>query len=274
MNPCTGQRLATAILTNGNSALDPETAETYSAGIAYEKRGGFRASLDYWRYDYEDVITRQSAEALVAGATCASPAPGVLVPVADGITLNPNTGAISQVEVDFVNAGSIETDGLDLRVGYTLDTDAAGAFSADLAGTWVTTFDVTETQGGPVVDRLGNRNTQSFTRPTPEVRGNLTLGWEKGPHRLTGIVRHTDSYRDDLNGDAGIDSLTTLDLQYALTLDGALGGTLGDGRTQLRIGAINVTDEDPPFVFDRGGYDPLVADPRGRLVYVGVTQGF
>ena len=270
VNPCTGQRAATAIVTNGNPDLDPEDAVTYSAGIAYERRGGFRASLDYWRYDYDDVITRPSAQAVASGATCTQVAPGVVVPVGDGVTLNPATGGIAQVEVDFLNAGSIETDGLDLRVGYVIDAGGAGAFSADLSGTWVTRFDVAETPGAEPVDRLGSRNVTSFTRPAPERRGNLTLGWERDAHRVTGIVRYTSDYADDLDGGAEIDALTTLDLQYALTLD----GLIGEQRTQLRVGAVNITDEDPPFVLDRGGYDPLVADPRGRLVYVGLTQGF
>ncbi|MCQ8185872.1 TonB-dependent receptor [Parvularcula maris] len=271
VNPCTGQRVAASLVTNGNSDLNPEEAVTYSAGFAYDnRRAGFRFSADYWRYDYEDVITRESVEAVAAGATCQTVAPGVVVPVADGLSVNPATGQISQIEVNFVNAGEIETDGLDVSLGYTRDTDSWGSFSADLMGTWVASFDVAETPDGPSVDRLGSRNVTSFTRPAPELRGNLQLGWELGPHRFTAITRYTDSYEDDLNGGAEIDSFTTLDLQYALTMN----DTFGDKDTLIRIGAINVTDEDPPFVLDRGGYDPLLADPRGRLVYVGITQGF
>jgi iron complex outermembrane receptor protein len=198
-------------------------------------------------------------------------APGVFVPVGPGITLNPNTGQIAQIEVDFVNAGAIETDGLDLAFGYSLPTGSTGTLSADLTATLITSFDVSETQGAPFVDRLGNRNVTSFARSTPHFRGNLALGWEAGQHRVTAIARYTSSYDDDLNSDARIDDLLTLDLQYALTLQELFGGA---GETRLRIGAINITDEDPPFVFDRGGYDPLVGDPRGRLVYVGISQGF
>lgn len=270
VNPCTGQRGAVSLVTNGNSDLAPEDATTYSAGLAYEKRGGFRASVDYWRYDYEDVITRQSPEGIAAGATCQEVAPGVFVPVADGLTVNPLTGQIAEIQVDFVNAGAIETDGVDLAVGYVHDGGTAGTFTADLTATFLTTFDVRETPDAPVVDRAGLRNTTSFTRSTPEARGNLSLGWERGPHRLTGIARYTSSYEDDLNMNAEIDSLTTFDLQYALRLENAL----GLGGTEIRLGAINITDEDPPFVFDRGGYDPLVGDPRGRMVYFGVTQNF
>lgn len=270
VNPCTGQRLATSFLTRGNGDLEPESASTFSAGLAYRQPGGLRASVDYWNYDYEDVITRQSVEAVAANAQCVEVAPGVFVPVANGITLNPVTGQIAEIAVDFVNAGGIQTDGLDVAVGYDFGVGRAGLLSADLALTWITSFDVSETPGAPLVDRLGSRNVTSFTRPTPEVRGNVRLAWELDNHRLTAIVRHTDSYRDDLNADARIDSHTTLDLQYAFNL-----GDLFSARdTELRIGAINVTNEDPPFVNDRGGYDPLVADPRGRLVYVAFSTGF
>jgi iron complex outermembrane receptor protein len=271
VNPCTGQRLATAVVTNGNSGLTPESSTSYSAGLIYNQPGGLRASVDYWRYDYDDVITRQSAQAAAAGAQCTEVAPGVFVPIAPGITLNPATGQISQIEVDFTNAGAIETDGIDFAIGYSLPTESAGTFSADLSATLLTSFDVSESAGAPFVDRLGNRNVNSFVRPTPEFRGNLALGWENNAHRITVISRYTSSYDDDLNADASIDDFLTFDLQYALTLNELFAGA---GETQLRLGAINVTDEDPPFVFDRGGYDPLVADPRGRLIYVGISQGF
>ena len=270
VNPCTGARVAAAFITNGNADLNPESASTYSAGLAYRQPGGLRFSVDYWRYDYDDVITRQSVEAVAANAQCVQAGPGARIPVAPGLTVNPATGQITSIEVDFVNAGSINTDGLDVALGYSFDAGRYGQFSTDLSATLVTKFDVAETRGGPTIDRLGSRNVTSFTRPTPELRGNLRLGYEKDAHLFTAIVRYTDSYRDDLNANVKIDSQTTLDLQYALRLD----GMLGQGRSEFRIGAINVTDEDPPFVFDRSGYDPLVADPRGRTVYASITQSF
>jgi iron complex outermembrane receptor protein len=270
VNPCTGQRGATSIVTRGNADLDPEDSFSFSGGFAYRQPGGLRASVDFFRYDYDGVITRESPEAVAAGAQCVQAAPGVFVPVAEGLSVNPQTGQIAQIEVDFVNAGSIETDGFDIAMGYTLDTDRLGRFDLDLSGTILTSFDVAETPGAPSVDRLGSRNVGSFTRPTPQIRANLSLGWSTGRHRVTAITRYTDSYRDDLNNDARIDSLTTFDLQYALSLD----GLILDRDSELRLGVINLTDEDPPFVFDRGGYDPLVGDPRGRIVYVALTQAF
>ena len=42
----------------------------------------------------------------------------------------------------------------------------------------------------------------------------------------------------------------------------------------LALGVINITDEDPPLAQFALGYDPVVADPRGRVFSVGLTKRF
>ncbi|MEM6486345.1 MAG: TonB-dependent receptor, partial [Pseudomonadota bacterium] len=177
-----------------------------------------------------------------------------------------------QIEVDFINAGSIETDGIDLKVGKVFSLDDLGTLDLELSGTLITTFDVQETPNSPTIDRLDSRNITSFTRSTPDLRANLRASWNMGRHQVTAFVRHIDDYTDDLNNDRRINSYTSLDLQYAYVF-GEGGTGLTDG-LRLQAGALNLTDEQPPFVNDRGGFDALVHDPRGRLIYVGLTKQF
>jgi outer membrane receptor protein involved in Fe transport len=42
----------------------------------------------------------------------------------------------------------------------------------------------------------------------------------------------------------------------------------------ISFGAINLLDEDPPYVSTNGGYDSKVHDPRGRLLYARATFEF
>ena len=65
--------------------------------------------------------------------------------------------------------------------------------------------------------------------------------------------------------DADIESQTTVDVLYTR----AIGHDL-----DLALGVVNLTDEDPPLAQFALGYDPVVADPRGRVVSVGLTKRF
>jgi len=43
---------------------------------------------------------------------------------------------------------------------------------------------------------------------------------------------------------------------------------------RLTVGAINIFDRDPPLAQLNLGYDPIVHDPRGRVIYVSIGQKF
>ena len=42
----------------------------------------------------------------------------------------------------------------------------------------------------------------------------------------------------------------------------------------LALGVVNVFDKAPPLAQFALGYDPVVADPRGRVFNVGLTKRF
>ena len=46
------------------------------------------------------------------------------------------------------------------------------------------------------------------------------------------------------------------------------------GATAHSLGVVNLTDEDPPLAQFALGYDPVVADPRGRVFSLGLTKRF
>ena len=120
----------------------------------------------------------------------------------------------------------------------------------------------------------------------PRLRANLSLGWEKHGHAFTAIVRYIGDYKDDSNpivdagGDPVLDGngreilakiawLTTLDAQYAFTLDDVF-----VDRLTFKIGVINAIGSDPPKTLSQYGFDPLVHDPRGRVVYGRIASSF
>ena len=123
------------------------------------------------------------------------------------------------------------------------------------------------TEGGPAASGVGSTNLNTIGRSLPRNRGEFALGWSGGRHALTGLVHYVDGYRNDRSGitDPVIGAQTTLDLFYALNLRDGL---------ELSLGVVNVADRDPPLAQFALGYDPVVHDPRGRVVSLGLSQRF
>ena len=84
---------------------------------------------------------------------------------------------------------------------------------------------------------------------------------------LNRCIPTTYGYRNDRAGitQTEIASQTAFDLAYATAVAPGL---------DLRVEAINLTDRDPPLAQFAFAYDPIVADPRGRIVSLTLTQRF
>jgi outer membrane receptor protein involved in Fe transport len=130
----------------------------------------------------------------------------------------------------------------------------------------MTSYDIDVPQAGSV-DGLGRRNFANFATSTPELRANVFANWSRGNHAVNAYVRYVDSYVDDEAVYTTIDDHMTLDVQYAIRLP-------AERMPLISFGAINVLDEDPPYVATNGGYDSKVHDPRGRLLYARATFEF
>ena len=239
--------------TVGDPTLQPETSSAYNLGVTWQGSASWALSADFWRYEFEDVLRKENAQAIVN----ADPF--------DARIERTSAGTISIVNVAFINADRIETTGVDLSARSTVDT-GAGLFSGWAEATWLFSYDVTN--AGVEIDALGKLNRANVGAPNQEFRAAAGLSWASGPWEVNGLLRHIGGYEDD--GGGSIDSFTTLDANVRWSLDGFPGlGTGGDLETTITLGAANLLDEDPPYVAIAGNYDPRSADPRGRRVFLG-----
>ena len=163
---------------------------------------------------------------------------------------------------DFVNASSIETDGIDIKADYDFDT-SVGIFTPFVDYTQVFNYDISDPQAGQI-EGAGNRNFTNFGSPTPEVR--YTSGIKYTGSNFTGRIayRYIDSYIDDQN-DLPVDSFGAVDAQVDFNFSKNIAAT---------VGVTNLNDEQPPQVFTNGGFDSRTHDPRGRLFYVQLSAEF
>ncbi len=251
------------INTAGNPDLDPEEADVFNLGITVTSLANLELSLDYWRFDYTDLIVKESAQGLVDQA---------IADFNNGLTdsnaLNKvqrvggsGFGFITLINSDFINASSVETSGVDLGLRYHWDT-SSGQFELRYEWTLVSTYDLEVSPATPEVDGAGSLNATNFARPVPEWRSNLSLGWNYNAASAHIFARYIDSYTDDAAGNADIRSHTTVDLTYSYSFEG------WGSETSLTLGAVNIFDRDPPGVTTFIGFDVQTHDPRGRLLYV------
>ena len=128
--------------------------------------------------------------------------------------------------------------------------------------TYFTDYDVAIT---PAADRIDQLNT-IYNPLESKARADLT--WHRGGFAGALFVNYFGAYDNNLVSPVqSVDSKTTLDLNLSYTV----GSGFAEGLT-LGIDALNVLDEDPPFVNiaqspnGGGGFDPTLNNPVGRII--------
>ncbi len=291
-------------LSVGNPGLTPETADNMNFGLSWVPTEGFlegfSLDIDYYDYEYEDIITRQSSARLLAADNTA---------LTDYVAANPgstfvdavNAGVGNRAQVirndqaillrilpQFFNADSADISGIDVNMSYRWDTDF-GSWRAGLQVAFVDEYEVTS--NGVTFDGVGNYNSQTpVARPLPEYKANATLAWSKDNHRAFMIIKHVDELESDIpagtrgffaavarlagNGgvasdlaDTKIESMTTVDVQYTYSF----GETAFMSEANVTLGIQNVFDEEPPVVSVVTAYDGRLHDGRGRIWFARVA---
>ncbi len=241
----------------------PEESEAFNVGASWEPLDGLQFDVDYFNFDFSNVIIATNPQAILNAANAGDPD-------AIAAVVRSPAGTVLQINNDFANASSVETAGLDFSARWDIDMGDTGTLTPSVTGTYLLNYDVIDPQAG-AVDGEGNRNFENFATSAPQLRLNAGLQWTKGAHSFNAFVRHIDSYTDDQNGGIVIDSDTRIDLQYALAIHEYLDR---DKLAQITIGGRNITGEEPPQVFTNGGFDSKVHDPRGALLYFGLDVEF
>ncbi len=277
IDPVSKSQAFVALRSSGNPELAPEESKAFNLGLSMEPIEALTIDLDYWSFDFEDVIIETNAQAIV-NASVNSPNPSSVIRAGD-----PLTGPVVQVNTSFINASSVKTTGIDFNINYHIET-SVGDFMPSLSGTYITSYDLNDPQAGDI-DGAGRRNYSNFGTSTPELRYNLGLAWQGESVSANLFARYTKGYVDDencsddskslsgvcANGYRAVDSHMTIDAQVNFDLGNVL--DLNNDYA-LSIGGTNLTNEAPPIVFTDVGFDSKVHDPRGRLVYAKFMAAF
>ena len=191
-----------------------------------------------------------------------------------------------------VNSGRIEADGVDVKLGYTWESEM-GRFSINSDYTHVRQYKLIDVPGTElgllntgVNDAAGTSGDGALVRSLPDNKGNITFSWQRDQYSANVINRHIGSYEDltyestYANGNdlvrslvkRKMDSYTTWDVQFNYTHDW---GNPSWGNTIFTFGVLDLFDEKLPYREASGlNYDSVVFDPRGRRIYARFNHGF
>ena len=284
-------------LGDGNPHLEPEVADAFNVGVSWESNAipGLQVTLDHYRYEYENLITRERHQSLVdldnslrcpsginhdvnAGPLCGvTDHDGDGVPsvfsIGEGIpskVIRREDGYLVRTIASYFNAPSLTSTGFDVSIRYSWDTPNLGGFQIASEINYATDYTIT-LEDGTAINGLGQRNiTNSIGRSMPKYRVRNSLDWSRGRHAVNLTSFMISDYRDEgpqsdfLASYIGywetIESMTTINAQYRIDLPELLD-------SELALGVKNLLNEDPPWVNVDGAYDYYTHDPTGRVYY-------
>jgi iron complex outermembrane receptor protein len=223
---CRGE-IFTDVLVGPNADLDAETGENWNIGAVFQF-AGFDGSIDFWHVEVKDIVNELTAQTIVNNPDQY----GAL------ITRNPVTQEVELVNATAQNLTFVETEGVDISLGYGLDTARAGFWDFRIKGTYMNKWEEQFTELDPVTDVIQDSR-------VPEWRLNFTTNWTFGQWGGTLFINYIDSMNglnnelytpgDPDNPRLTIGSWTTANLSGYWTND----------KLRVQAGVNNLSNEGP-----------------------------
>jgi len=247
--------------TSGNRDLKPETADTYSFGVAIRPSliPGLSLTLDGYDIRITDAIASLAPAQILTlcatrgGAFC------------DLVSRDAGTGAVTNLGQGAQNLNEIRTSGVDATLRYDLDT-TMGRFSAVLDASYLDKFTTTAPSpagGAPIVDERAGKGDRA--RSTyPHWKGQTSLRWSNGDWNALWRGRYIGETTDVVNAvkDSNTDAVFYQDLE--------MGYAFQRYDATVTVGINNLFDVSPPASYANApiNFDIYTYDVRGRSAYI------
>lgn len=254
----------TAVL-KGNPDLDPEESTSYNLGLIYQINDNLDFSIDYYNYDIEDVITKDTQFKLrLAGLD-----PSVVERYPSDDPNDP--GEIKLIKDQYENLGNVKTSGLDFDLAYRLQT-SAGDFTFNYVLNYVLNYEDRRPLNPEKTDWRVDTKEGQFRQP--EYRWTLSSSWNKDDWVANFAINHIADFEQDSSVRIKSDGTILPNVDSYTTVDASL-SYLGFENTALTLGANNLFNEEPPFSYhDFMGYVTDVHSGQGQFVYLKATYQF
>jgi len=274
----------------GNTALEPETSDTYSYGVVFTPRfaPGLAVTVDYFDISIEDTITTFGAPNTWTACYTANDAAACarINRTANG-QLWVGNGNVTDLNI---NIGSLSTKGYDVNVGYTgLEMGRFGSVGFNLTGTYLLEL-ITQPTPGLDLDPSPDRSRDWYDctgfyssvclTPSPTWRHRFRTSWQT-PWDVD--VSLTWRYYHEVDGITGSNNLMPAN-QLDATLpaenyfDLAANWAITE-KASVALGINNVLDDNPTIsgavgTTGNGNTYPQTYDALGRYVFLRATVEF
>jgi iron complex outermembrane receptor protein len=275
----------------GNPTLAPEKAKTYSVGGIFNVASRLKATIDWWRFDFDNPIIAEPSASIVntmfpgnSSVHCGDPA---FAGLQSRFTFQTTCGVtgIARVKTLWVNGPGVKTSGIDLMADYDVGNFGGGEVKVGGTATYtldykVDAFTVEGVVVEPAFDAAGLLNYQLGPTSLPKWKGAVYGEYSYGPHNVRWTVNYVDSYTDQRvstfegnNPVSGVPIRTGKKIDHYITHNVTY-RTFLPWDTTLVLSVDNVFDEDPPFARLDLNYDPFTGSALGRTYKVSVTKKF
>jgi iron complex outermembrane recepter protein len=267
----------------GNPDLDPETADTLTAGVVLTSPFANRwldrlqVSLDWYRIEIEDAIVTVFADEFISRCfdRTFNPAFEVSNQWCGMFSRNPTSGDIVDAFEILRNSEGLRTSGLDLQLDWRFDL-GPGELGVNWLVAYLDSFEQLEASGIPPLELAGTagRDASSLGRSLPEWKWSFSLSYAWQALTLDARWRYIGGMKDadpEVIPEFRIPHYDYFDLGASYDFEeGMLAGL------QLRVGAENVTDEDPPIFpsYSQSNTDPSQYEVLGRRYYASLRYSF
>jgi outer membrane receptor protein involved in Fe transport len=249
--------------TGGNPQLAPEHGNSFNSGIDLLV-GRQRLTLDYFHTYLEGFISAPGPDQVLADCAnhIASPACAQIVRKPDG-----TVHSVTAVQQNF---GSATVSGVDM--GWSSDFPfRAGTFGLGALATYLAQHDYEVFAGGDVA-RLAGSFTSGF-QAYPRWRALAHADWQRGPWRLSYQIQLIGSYSNCTYGYVDNNPVCQR-ISGVLYHDITAGFSFRSG-IDLRLGVLNFTNRDPPFVSGwQDNTDPATYPLLGRTFFADLRASF
>ncbi|MBJ7313193.1 TonB-dependent receptor [Rugamonas sp. CCM 8940] len=266
-----------AYQSGANPALKPETAKSFTLGMAWEPSSSFLATLDVWQIKRIDEINTYSLDRVLADPSRYANDPAAQI-IRDPLTAadraaGAQAGEVSNIIMLLTNVAVTQVRGLDLKLQGKVNMGEYGTLTPTLNLSHTQSYKTAPTPDSELVEFAG-------TSDTPSVKATLGLAWKKAAYALsadTVFVSKTATVDDRslacslaTEGYAqlcsGIASFTTFNLGASYT---------GFKDLKLSLAVQNAFDRKPPFTPGRtGNYNATLHSAMGRYIQVTADYQF
>jgi iron complex outermembrane receptor protein len=247
-----------AILAGSNPELTPETADTVTYGLVFTPGGwgeGLQFAIDAWDIKVENLISRPSSDSILND--CYEGPIGKTAPECAQFDGRTAAGVPLAFINRLANLDEVETNGYDISAAYSFDAGPT-SWNLNLTGVYVDENTFYPLAGG--ADARGSIPDKQANFRADMFLNNWSFSW------LTRYIGEMDDpdFEAATNtfGYSKVDAYYKHDIRVAYDWE----------RYRLLFGINNVTDEDPPYVFDSGtNTDSFLYDNFGTYWYARLT---